>query len=322
MLSSSKVHPHHRSLALFDTSIATLNLGDEIIVDSILSILSNELPYFRVQRIPTHDYLGPVSKRILKQSSLSIVAGTNLLSSRLLRYNQWKFRPSEIFGLKNIVLMGVGWWQYQDPPDLFSRFAYQRILHPHYLHSVRDHYTRNMLASVGIKSICTGCPTMWNLTDNHCSNISQTRSNSVVFTLTDYNRDIEADRQLFNILASEYNNLYFWPQGANDLQYFFSLGLEATILNPSLRSFDHLLGNSSVDYIGTRLHAGIRALQSAQRTIVIAIDNRSIEISRDTHLPIVLRHDLASLPKLINSTWHTKLRIDFNSISSWLSQFC
>lgn len=44
-----------------------------------------------------------------------------------------------------------------------------------------------------------------------------------------------------------------------------------------------------VDYVGTRLHGGIRALQKNVRTLIIGVDNRAIEKKKDFNLPVVER---------------------------------
>ena len=64
------------------------------------------------------------------------------------------------------------------------------------------------------------------------------------------------------------------------------------ILSQSLEGYDNLLkSKEELDYIGTRLHAGIRALQFKRKSIIVGIDNRSNEISKDINLPIIIRKD-------------------------------
>ena len=68
-------------------------------------------------------------------------------------------------------------------------FLLKILLSKTYLHSVRDEYTKDMLERIGIKNVInTGCPTMWSLTEEHCKQIPIKKSNSVVFTITDYNK--------------------------------------------------------------------------------------------------------------------------------------
>ena len=47
--------------------------------------------------------------------------------------------------------------------------------------------------------------------------------------------------------------------------------------------------NSELDYVGTRLHAYIRAVQHGKRAINIVVDDRGKEMGRDFNLTIVRR---------------------------------
>ena len=50
--------------------------------------------------------------------------------------------------------------------------------------------------------------------------------------------------------------------------------------------------SENIDYVGTRLHAGIRALQHKKRTIIIGIDNRAIEKAKDFNLTVIDRKNI------------------------------
>lgn len=311
-------------ILIFDPSIASTNLGDKIIYnavyDELLSIFNNG--YFL--STSTQEKIGVLTYNLNKSSSFSFVAGTNLLSSNMPWYNQWKINIIDSFFLDNIILLGVGWWQYQQKPNFYTNLVLNRILSRDIIHSVRDDYTKKMLESIGIKNVLnTGCPTMWQLTQDHCSDIPITKGKSVVFTLSDYNKDFEKDRKMIEILKYNYDFLFFWPQGIDDLNYFYTFNIEdITIISPQLNALDSLLSSKySVDYIGTRLHAGIRALQHKKRTIIIAIDNRAIEISQDTNLPILIRTNIEGLSNLINSDLKTIININQRNIKLWKEQF-
>ena len=84
-----------------------------------------------------------------------------------------------------------------------------------------------------------------------------------------------------------------------------------------MNSFNWLLGNSEIDYVGTRLHGGIRALQKGRRTIIIGIDNRAIEIEKNINFNIVNFENLSELENRINSKWETELNIDEANITKW-----
>ena len=308
---------------LLDPSIATKNLGDFIILDAVRSCLKTLFPQARFFNSPTHDAIGRASYALNKECDFSFVGGTNLLSSNMNAYNQWKVNAYDALFLKDIILMGVGWWQYQKGVNFYTSMLYKSLLSGEILHSVRDSYTRQKLSEAGIHNcINTGCPTTWKLTPEHCEYIPRLKSDSVVFTLTDYKKNPTADSMLLRTLSKSYDNLFFWPQGSKDLDYLQSLPYSLEVLSPSLESFDSLLRDSeSIDYVGTRLHAGIRALQYKRRSIIIGVDNRAAEIAKDINLPFVAREKISDLAQIIAGDWATSLTVDFASIEAWRAQF-
>lgn len=222
--------------------------------------------------------------------------------------------------------MGVGWWQYQSKPDWISALMWKRILHTEMLHSVRDSFTLNQLKSIGITNVInTGCPTMWELTSEHCAAIPKTIGKQVVFTLTDYNQDLPADSQLIASLKNNYGKVIYWPQGSEDIYYFNKFdkklrdGIE--ILPPQLSSLDSHLCMNDTDYIGTRLHAGIRALQHKSRALIIGIDNRAIEKSKDFNLPVLARKDIKNIDIIIQKEQGFEINMPWDSINQWKLQF-
>jgi polysaccharide pyruvyl transferase WcaK-like protein len=81
------------------------------------------------------------------------------------------------------------------------------------------------------------------------------------------------------------------------------------------------LDNHDIDYVGTRLHAGIRALQKKRRAIIIAIDNRAIEKQKDFNLTIINRDKIDYLKDKILSSFNTDIRIPVSNIDLWKKQF-
>jgi polysaccharide pyruvyl transferase WcaK-like protein len=237
-------------------------------------------------------------------------------------YNQWKINLWDSLFIKDAILMGVGWWQYQKKPNLYTKILYHRILHKGYLHSVRDNYTKRQLESIGINNVVnTACPTMWSLTDEHCQDIPRRKSDSVLVTFTEYNQNQEYDFNLIKLLKERYSNIYFWTQQPKDYKYMYSIyGNKAIYVKPSLQALDEIL-TIDIDYLGTRLHAGIRALQNKKRTLILAVDNRAIEISKDTNLPVVPRNDWESITSWIESAYETRIRLPWSNIDKWKSQF-
>lgn len=313
-------------LALLDTTVCTDNLGDYIIMDSVRRELTQMFPLHHKLTIPTHEKMGRVSYDIIHRSQYAFIGGTNLLSSNMNRYNQWKVNLIDTLHVRDILLMGVGWWQYQKKPNAYTRYLFSKLLHSNLLHSVRDEYTHTKLNEMGFTNvITTGCPTMWQLTPDHCALIPHEKSDTVVFTLTDYNMDRAMDQHLIDTLLAHYKTLYFWVQGTGDYAYFRSLKNTETItvIEADLDAYDRLLDReASLDFVGTRLHAGIRALQKRHRSLIIAIDNRSVEISKNTQLPILARNDIPKhLANRITSSWETTLTLPLENIERWKQQF-
>jgi len=314
-----------KKITIFDTSIASKNIGDQIIVDSVNKVvrtLFNDNSMFFT--VPTHEKISRHSHRIIKESDHLLVAGTNLLSSKhnLIKANLWNVSLFDASIIKNAILMGVGWGNYQKRPNLLSILFYKLILNKKIMHSVRDSYTKNKLNSIGIYNVInTGCPTMWELTPEHCKKIPHQKAKIVICTLTDYRKDFDNDKYLLQVLIHEYDEVYFWIQGSDDLKYLESLSVKVNIIGPTLYAYDKFLSENDVDYIGTRLHAGIRAMQWGKRSIIIGVDNRAAEKEKDFNIKVLNRQNISELPMLLNSVFETKLTIDFDSIENWKNQF-
>lgn len=311
---------------IFDTSIATKNLGDLIIMDSINSALCDLFPKGRFFNSPTHDIIGKTSYALNKGCDFSFIGGTNLLSSNMNSYNQWNVNFYDAIFLKEIILLGVGWWQYQKRVNIYTKLLYKVLLNSKLQHSVRDSYTKHKLAEAGIRNcINTGCPTTWVLTKQHCEAVPVSKGDCVIFTLTDYKKDHAADSKLILSLTAAYDKVYFWPQGSSDLDYLQSLPCrldDVEVVAPCLKAFDSILKETnSIDYVGTRLHAGIRALQYKRRSIIIGVDNRAHEMAKDISLPMLMRDEIDGLGMMIKGEWATVLSVDFDAIESWRLQF-
>jgi len=316
-----------KKILLFDTSIGTDNLGDYLIMEAIKSELRNIFPNDFFIHIPTHDKVGKNSINKINISDFRFVCGTNLLSSNMNNYNQWKINIWYSRYITNVILIGVGWWQYQNSPNFYTRILLNRILNKKYLHSVRDNYTADKLKATGIKNVVnTGCPTLWILNNKHCSLIPIRKADNVLFTLTDYNKDYKKDLELIKILKNSYDKIYFWPQGLNDYEYLSTILKSSknnvVYVSPNIEELDKLLSSEiKLDYVGTRLHAGIRAMQYKRRTIIIGIDNRAVELARDFNLPVIKREEIKRLSDRINSIFKTIVSLPVENIEKWRNQF-
>lgn len=311
------------TIALLNPSVASENTGDSIIIDSVLLELGDIFGGEHFIDIPTQEYIGKYSRNVARRASHRIIGGTNLLSSHMLSFKQWKINLLDAMQLKDVTLMGVGWWQYQARPDLYTRTVLRSVLSAEKIHSVRDEYTKQKLNSIGIFNVLnTGCPTMWRLTPEHCAQVPVQKAQSVVLTLTDYKPAPEKDNKLIELLKRKYEKVYFWPQGSGDFRYIKSLSHEGVHIIPStLTAYNRLLdGSESVDFVGTRLHGGVRAIQKYRRALILAVDNRAKEISNDTHLPVADRDDYESIDCWIESPKALEIRMNFSAIQQWRQQ--
>ncbi len=316
-----------RLAVLFDTSAYSVNLGDFIIMDAVNTELPGMINDKQVVTLPSHAGVGARGRRKLRRSEFSIMGGTNILSSHVTKYRQWKFNWLDFLALGDTVLMGAGWWSYQDKPDGFSSWVWRKILSDRYLHSVRDEYTERMLKGIGVDNVInTGCPTMWRLTPDHCLDIPKGKGSSVVFTVSAYRKNKQADSEMLGMLRRHYSKIYFWPQGLGDIDYLASFDADSQdieILAPNLPAYDSCLASSDdqVDYVGTRLHAGIRALQHKRRSVIIGVDNRAQEKSRSYDIVVVDRSNIPELEEMITSEFETKIRLPEKNIETYKGQF-
>lgn len=312
------------SKIIFDTAIGSTNLGDHIIMDAVHQITEELFPDEFLLQIATHQRIHPLDLPTLRPYDMAVVGGTNLLKNDNIRYSQWKVGLKELSVLKNkVVLLGVGWWQYQNKPlSPYSRFLYRQLLAKQWSHSVRDSYTLKKLTSAGIHNVLnTGCPTVWSLDAEHCRQIPVEKSDTVVTTVTDYLRDPERDKHMLETLKAQYKEVFLWLQGSKDLEYVRQLSDDVQVIPPKLAAFDRFLENRSCDYIGTRLHAGIRALQKKRRSLIIGIDNRALEMQKDIGIQVLARSNMDALPVWIHQHNPVELRIHWEAIAAWKSQF-
>ncbi len=314
-----------RKIILFNPSVSSLNCGDHIIFNSISANIKKLFPQAFYVEVSTHL---PLSNSYIKRfgnTDYKFVCGTNLLKSDMLfGFRQWDISPCNIKYLKPVVLAGCGWWQYQNNIDLYSKYLLNQLLNNDFLHSVRDNYTLEKLNSIGIKNVInTGCPTIWDLDSEHCFQIKKQKSYNVVTTLTDYAPNPQKDTRLFDILSKNYEKVYLWIQGYDDYEYFESLNIKSpvTIIPPILNEYDKILNQDNIEYVGTRLHGGIRALQLKKRTIFIAVDNRAIEKKKDFNINVIERDNIEDLQNYLLSDFETKININVDKINRYLQQF-
>jgi polysaccharide pyruvyl transferase WcaK-like protein len=165
---------------------------------------------------------------------------------------------------------------------------------------------------------------MWNLTPEHCASIPTEKATNVICTLTDYCRDEANDRAMLDLLLESYDKVWFWLQGRDDLAYIRELGYadKMELVDSALEAYDAVLAMDDLDYVGTRLHAGIRALSKGRRSLIISIDNRAECIGADTGLPTIRREDISfALKDRLEAELITKIDLPWENIRKWKEQF-
>jgi hypothetical protein len=163
---------------------------------------------------------------------------------------------------------------------------------------------------------------MWGLTAAHCRMLPRRRARDVVFTLTAWRADPVADRAWLDVLKRHYRRITFFSQQREDydyLQQFDTDGIRT--VTPTTAAFTELLANERVDYIGTRLHGGIRPLQCGKRSLILGVDNRALEIHRDTGLPVLARDALHDIEEWIEGDQPANIVLLAEAIATWRSQF-
>lgn len=269
------------------------NRGDGIISRASYLQIKELFPDSSIFQISSHEYPSLADIKWFIQSDYIFVGGSNLLWFRFFPSASWKLGLIYLFFARKLVLLGVGWGSYEIPTNLWGKWVCKLILSKRKLHSVRDSYTLKKLNELGVYNVLnTGCHTTWNVRFN--SNICHSNRDSILFTLTDYRRNETQDLILFNLLKGLNKKVYFWVQGSNDLEYFSNLKLEANILNFSSIELVNFLdeNNSNFIYIGTRLHCGMICLEFNIPTLIINVDNRSIEMGKDLCFNNINREDL------------------------------
>lgn len=320
-----------KNILLLDTSVGSENKGDDIIMECVRRelqfILKDNFEYtLPTQVSPFHWYqVWRNSNRIRTYSncSLKFIGGSNILCKNLLtHYPQWNINWFNCKPLVGSIGVGVGAGA-GDHSNWYTRKMYQRVLSHDFYHSARDQRTKEYIEGLGLKAINTGCVTMWKLTPEFCRTIPTSKSSQVVFTMTSRNGINQKDQFLIDTLVSNYDKVFFWPQGINDYQYLqrFDNIAHIQVLQASKQDYDDYLSASDTDYVGTRLHGGVYAMRHGKRAIIIAIDERAREINKANHLNCIDTNEINQLPQLINSDIETRVTMDFEAISRWKSQF-
>lgn len=325
-----------KNIGIFNTSVGSGNLGDHIIMDSISNEMSTLINRRQQIHFSSHDAHLYNALKLQKRVVFNLLCGTNCLSSRMWYRPSWAVNLATADFLQPTITLGVGWGAYQDKPDTYTRKLLNKVLLSDGFLSVRDDYTKQKLESAGFDNVLnTACLTMWGLTKARCKDIREskvTKSRKVVYTLTDYAADFELDFLSIKILLENYEEVFIWMQGSKDFSYFKELvKREASFFSkhkhaiklvpPVLSTYDHLLESGDIDYVGTRLHGGIRALQKGIRTIIIGVDNRALEKKKDFNLPVINREAIEGLTSLIHNKYDLNINLPCKNIEKFKNWF-
>jgi polysaccharide pyruvyl transferase WcaK-like protein len=312
------------TITIVDTSICTDNLGDEIIMEAVNNVVHELFPNAYIFRVPSHEALSDRTRKFIAKSSFCFIGGTNLLSSHIGPRGLWRLTAADanLFCASHTACLGTGWNDYMPAPNRQTKRILQTTLSPHLIHAARDSYTRDHLDRIGIRAVTASCPTAWPLTPGHCALIPKSKAPAVVFTLSAWRSAPAEDLAWMKVLKRNYPKLLFFPQMQDDYAYFRSFGFdEIGVINPTTEAYTKFIENENVDVIGTRLHGGIRALQKGRRALILAIDNRATEMSKDIALPVIRRDDTAAVENWIHGGEATAVALPQTAMDLWKRQF-
>lgn len=309
------------------------NLGDLIIYESIKEVLKEIFPEATIVRVSTHVEIGSTEKKILKSADITFVGGSNLLCSNIRHFNRFTPKKNKGFylfpGFKNTVLIGAGWNNYDQPPDWATKIYYRKILNKEYYQSLRDNYSVNQLNHIGLnKNLNTCCPTAWNLNTDFVNKFNP-KLNTILYTVNGFHNIRKIDENIIEIIfRSEPKDIFFFPQTTLDIEYFSTLEIykknkkRFKIMGLRIEELLHLLKSIKLNYIGARLHSGIRCLKENNPTLILGFDNRAFEINKDTKLNVVDFTDLNTINNWVMGKYIPPLiELPKANILLWKNQF-
>ena len=117
-------------------------------------------------------------------------------------------------------------------------------------------------------------------------------------------------------------------QGSNDIEYLKTITSdnvfkEIKVIPSSLSYLDNFLKvyRNNLNYIGTRLHAGIYCMDKGIRTHIVGVDQRARNIASEVGLPFIERSKIEKLDNLISSVYNINCSLPNDKISEWKNQF-
>ncbi len=299
------------------------NLGDLIIHDAIAAEFDFLLSKSNVERFSTQIPLPWKGVWKSRTADLALICGTNLLASKIDQYTPWKLSKLKSRLIKPACLIGVGWWSDQEAPNPETVAFYKRVLSPKWVHSVRDQMTADRLQQMGFTNVeNTSCPTLWALHGITADSLPKPKKQTVLTMLSVWRKKPELDKQLLALLSNEYQSVVVWPQGHKDKEYLTAIAPELECLEYSMDSLETFIQqNPEADYLGLRLHGGIRCMQRGLRSLIIEVDNRAREIAKDTGLPTVERENFELMKRWISEGIDFEIKTNRMAIDRIKNQF-
>ncbi len=319
---------------VIDITISDTNVGNRVIMEGAIQAIKHIWPETSLVRIPFRDVLSRTTRNLVRGADIALLCGGNVLTTRPWLCRPWPGSWCDTASLRGkVVTLGVSFVRWRalarlcDDMGWLARILYGSVLSPAYFHSVRSAHAATVLTRNGWNALVTGCPSMWALHETHVRAIRTEKGNRALCTLTFYAANLERDAALLRALKSEYDVVYFWPQQPQDLVYFSGLPSECRngvqVLREGLEEFDSFLEtHCDADYVGTRLHAGIRALQRRRRAVIIAVDERAREMA-SFGLPVVEVESYRDMVQALRRPMivETGRRLPWRNIELWKNQF-
>lgn len=261
-----------KAIAVADTSIASDNLGDQVIMMALERELRPVLADRATLVVPTHSPLGYRGRRILDAVDICLVGGTNLLPARPGPRQLWRL-PPQPSRRRKFVLVGCGF----DRTPTRSAAAYLRsVLHPNAVHSCRDAITQQYLLGMGMRAELTGCVTTWSTSNDAITSAERRQLSSSAVLITNSSlRSSAAEENILNAASETYDSVSVWLQAPRDLTQLDHPRLRAApVVSGGPSSLVDHLRRTGADVVTTRLHAALLSQRTGARSTLFALDDR------------------------------------------------
>ena len=175
-----------KKIFLYEPSIGSENVGDQIIVDSIKKEMASLLsPSFCIE-LPTHLPLSNRFMYFLGKADYKFVCGSNIMVGDLnsiIHLKQWNLNPLTYHNVRNAILVGVGAQQYNQKITIPTRLAFKWMFGSRYIHSVRDSDTEQVLKDIGIKNVINFLILEYSIRMDTCTGRIKIRSHKRCFRI-------------------------------------------------------------------------------------------------------------------------------------------